>query len=105
MKIKPAAFRSPNTNAFDERFIQSIGPECLDRFVIFGEQHMNHLYKEYLAHFHEECLHESLENEPIANAKETRADKARRGKIEEQEMPLTEVRCQLLPVVVRHRQV
>jgi putative transposase len=42
-KIKPkiGAYRAPNTNAFVERFVQSIQQECLDRFVVFGERHMD----------------------------------------------------------------
>ena len=37
LKVVKNAYRAPNTNAFVERFIQSISTECLDRFVIFGE--------------------------------------------------------------------
>ncbi len=53
-KVVSNAYRSPNTNAFVERFIQSIETECLDRFVVFGTQHLDHLGAEYLAHYHEE---------------------------------------------------
>ena len=31
--------RSPNLNAFVERFIQSIQVECLNHFLVFGEKH------------------------------------------------------------------
>ena len=33
------AFRAPNTNPYVERFIQTIQQECLDHFVIIGQQH------------------------------------------------------------------
>ena len=69
VKVKPGAYRAPNTNAFVERFIQSIRQECLDRFVIFGEGHMDHLCREYLAHYHEERPHQSLDNEPLNTPK------------------------------------
>lgn len=69
VKMKPNAFRAPNINAFVERFIQSIWPECLDRFAIFGEQQMDHVCQQYLAYYHEERPHQSLENEPIATPK------------------------------------
>lgn len=49
VKIKQNAFRSPNTNAFVERFVQTIQQECLDRFVILGEQHMDYVCQEFLA--------------------------------------------------------
>ena len=29
-------YRSPNLNAYIERFVQSIQQECLDRFIVFG---------------------------------------------------------------------
>jgi putative transposase len=41
--VKISAFRAPNTNAFVERFIQSIKQECLDHFVLLGQGHFNHL--------------------------------------------------------------
>jgi transposase InsO family protein len=40
LEIKLAAHRSPNINAFVERFIQTIQQECLDYFIVFGRQHI-----------------------------------------------------------------
>jgi transposase InsO family protein len=37
IEVKKTAFRAPNTNAFVERFIQSIEQESLDHFLIVGE--------------------------------------------------------------------
>ena len=37
MRPKQVAFKSPNLNAYVERFIQTIEQECLDRFVVLGE--------------------------------------------------------------------
>ena len=34
MKLPP---QSPNLNAFAERFVKSIKTECLEQFVLFGE--------------------------------------------------------------------
>lgn len=89
---KLGAYRAHNTNAFVERFIQSIGQECLDRFVIFGEQHMDHVCAEYTAHYHEERPHQSLENEPIIAPKKRGRQKTKRG-IEDEIVPLKEVCC------------
>ena len=85
--------RSPNTNAFVERFIQTIQQECLDRFVIFGEHHMNHVCQEYLAHYHEDRPHQSLENEPITMPKKRGRPKMKRGNVEDEILPLSDVRC------------
>ncbi|WP_425613598.1 integrase core domain-containing protein [Anatilimnocola sp. NA78] len=65
VKVKVGAFRAPNTNAFVERFVQSIQQECLDRFVIFGEKHMNHVCKEYLEYYHRERPHQGVDNELV----------------------------------------
>ncbi|MGV3607188.1 MAG: integrase core domain-containing protein [Planctomycetaceae bacterium] len=70
-KVKPIrnAFRAPNTNAYIERFVQSIGQECLDQFVIFGTGHLDHLCQEYLEHYHHERPHQALDNEPLIRPK------------------------------------
>lgn len=93
VKIKRGAFRAPNTNAFVERFIQSIEQECLDRFVVFGEQHLDHLCAEYLAYYHEERPHQSLDNDPLRKPKKRGRPKTKRGKIEDEIVPLADVRC------------
>jgi putative transposase len=67
LKMKPhrTAIRSPNTVAFVERFIQSIGQECLDHFVVFGHKHMDVLCSQYRGHDHAERPHQGLDNELI----------------------------------------
>ncbi len=64
---KQTAFRAPNTNAYVERFIQTLQQEVLDLFVVFGEQHMDHLVSETVEHYHEERPHQSLGNKPPVN--------------------------------------
>lgn len=63
VEVQKAAHRSPNTCAFVERFIQTLQQECLDYFVVFGEQHMNHLVSEMVTHYHEERPHQAKEND------------------------------------------
>jgi putative transposase len=93
VKTLKSAYRAPNTNAFVERFIQSIETECLDRFMVFGTQHLDHLCAEYLAHYHEERPHQSLDNEPITAPRKRGLPKAKRGNLEHEIIPLSEVRC------------
>jgi putative transposase len=69
VKVMKSAFCAPNTNAFVERFIQSIGQECLDRFIAFGTQHLDHLCREYLALYHEARPHQGIDNELIVRPK------------------------------------
>jgi putative transposase len=62
LQIKKTAFRSPNTCAFVERFIQTIGQECLDYFVCFGRRHLNFLISQFIQHYHEERPHQGIDN-------------------------------------------
>lgn len=57
--------RSPNLNAFAERFVRSIKEECLNRMVFFSEAMLRHVIDEYLAHYHEEPNHQRLESQII----------------------------------------
>jgi hypothetical protein len=51
---------SPNCNPFAERFVRTIRNECLNNFVVFGERHLRHLLREYLAHYTRERFHQGL---------------------------------------------
>jgi len=62
IEVKRIAFRAPNTNAFVERFIQTIQQECLDHFMVFGEAHLNLLVREFLEHYRTERPHQGKEN-------------------------------------------
>ena len=39
--------RAPNQNVFIERWIQSIKYECLNHFIVFGQQHFDFLISSY----------------------------------------------------------
>jgi len=53
--------RSPNLNAFAERFVLSIKSECLNRLVLLGEAHLRLAVREYVAHYNNERPHQGLE--------------------------------------------
>ena len=53
---------APNFSPFIERFIRSIKYECLNRMLIFGQAHLRHCINEYVAHYHSERAHQSLDN-------------------------------------------
>lgn len=65
LEVKLSSYRSPNTNAFVERFIQTLQQECLDYFVVFGQRHMDHLVAEMVSHYHEECPYQAKDNAPL----------------------------------------
>jgi len=86
-RVQKAAFPSPNTVAFVERFIQTLQQECLDYFFVFGEHHMNHLVREMVAFYHDSRPHQAKDNDllvPVGGAE--KAD-------EPDAMPISEIRC------------
>lgn len=54
--------RSPNLNAYAERFVRSIKHECLRHVIPLGEGHLRHVLKEYMEHYHSERNHQGLDN-------------------------------------------
>jgi putative transposase len=60
--VGPAA---PNLNAHAERWVLSIKSECLDHFIVFGEDHLRHLVDEYLKHYLDERPHQGVSNAPL----------------------------------------
>jgi putative transposase len=57
--------RSPNLNAYAERFVRSIKFECLNRMIFIGEASLRRAVTEYMAHYHEERNHQGLKNRLI----------------------------------------
>ncbi len=65
--VKPLRLpaRSPNLNAFAERFVRTIKEECLDRIIFFGEKMLQHTVTEFAVHYHCERNHQGLCNHLI----------------------------------------
>ena len=55
--------KSPNLNAYAERFVRSIKEECLQRVVPLGEGHLRLLVREYVEHYNHERNHQGLDNQ------------------------------------------
>jgi putative transposase len=65
--------RSPNLNAYAERWVRSVKEECLSRLILFGEASLRHALHEYVEHYHHERNHQGKENVllfPLARAGE-----------------------------------
>ncbi len=62
--VKPLRLpaRSPNLNAFSERWVKSVKEECLSRLILFGESSLRNSLREYLAHYHGERNHQGKDN-------------------------------------------
>ena len=62
VKLTP---RSPNLNAYTERFVRTIKESCLERMILFGEAPLRTAISEFLSHYHLERNHQGLENRLI----------------------------------------
>jgi putative transposase len=103
LRIVKTAFRSPNTLAFAERFIQTLGQECLDYSIPVGERHLNHLVSEMVAHYHTERPHQSLDNDLLAPLPKAGRKKPRRKPSGAPTITLAEIGCkQRLGGLLRH---
>lgn len=62
--VKPIRLppRSPNLNAFAERFVLTIKSECLCRFIPLGEASLRKAIREFLEHYHAERPHQGIGN-------------------------------------------
>jgi transposase InsO family protein len=57
--------RSPNLNAYAERFVRSIKSECLAQIIPLGERHLRNALAEYTEHYHTERNHQGLDNQLV----------------------------------------
>lgn len=57
--------RSPNLNAFSERFVLTIKSECLDKLILFGERSLRRAVSSFMIHYHGERNHQGLDNKLI----------------------------------------
>ena len=64
-------------------WVQRTKQEVLNHFLVFGEQHLRHLLREWLIYYHEFRPHQGLGNVPISSVGSTSEDAVefRRGDI------------------------
>jgi transposase InsO family protein len=54
--------RSPNLNAYAERWVRSVKEEALSKLILFGEASLRRVLREYLIYFHRERNHQGKGN-------------------------------------------
>jgi transposase InsO family protein len=54
--------RSPNLNAYAERWVRSVKEECLAKLILLGEGSLRRALRHYQAHYHEERNHQGKDN-------------------------------------------
>jgi transposase InsO family protein len=62
VKRVPLPARSPNLNAYAERWVRSVKDEVLSRMILFGEGSLRHVLNEYVEHDHHERNHQGKGN-------------------------------------------
>jgi transposase len=69
--------RSPNLNAYAERWVKSVKEEALSKLILFGEASLMRVLSEYLVHYHVERNHQGKDNVllfPTATQTKNRVD-------------------------------
>ena len=54
--------RSPNLNAYAERWVTSVKDECLPKLILFGEVSLQNALRNYLMHYRGERNHQGKDN-------------------------------------------
>jgi putative transposase len=62
VKTIPLPARSPNLNAFAERWVRSAKEECLSKLILFGEGPLSRTLAEFSSHYHRERNHQGKGN-------------------------------------------
>ncbi|MGH3143448.1 MAG: integrase core domain-containing protein [Gaiellales bacterium] len=52
--------QAPNANAYAERWVRTLRAECLDRILILGRRHLEHVLRIYRCHYNEHRPHRAL---------------------------------------------
>ena len=62
VKRVPLPPRSPDLNAYAERWVRSVKEECLSRLIFLGEASLRHALYEYVEHYYHERHHQGKGN-------------------------------------------
>ena len=62
VKCLPLPPRSPNLNAFAERWVRSVKEECLSKLILFGEGSLRRALTQFQEHYHSERNHQGKGN-------------------------------------------
>jgi putative transposase len=52
--------QAPNANAHAERWVRTVRADCLDRILILGRHHLEHMLRVYRCHYNEHRPHRAL---------------------------------------------
>jgi putative transposase len=52
--------KAPNANAHAERWVRTLRADCLDRILILGRRHLEHVLRVYCQHYNDHRPHRAL---------------------------------------------
>jgi putative transposase len=64
IRVIKAPVRAPKARAHAERWVGTVRRECLDRLLILGRSHLQHVLAAYVAHYNGHRPHRALEQRP-----------------------------------------
>jgi transposase InsO family protein len=64
LRVIKAPVRAPQARAHAERWVGSVRRECLDRILIIGRRHLDHVLATYVVHYNEHRPHRALAQRP-----------------------------------------
>jgi transposase InsO family protein len=64
IRVIKAPVRAPKARAHAERWVRSVRRECLDRLLILGRRHLQHVVATYTLHYNEHRPHRALAQRP-----------------------------------------
>jgi putative transposase len=60
IKVIRTPVQAPNANAYAERWVRTVRADCLDRVLILGRRHLEHVLRVYRRHYNEHRPHRAL---------------------------------------------
>jgi putative transposase len=64
IKVIRTPVQAPNANAHMERWVGTVRRECLDRLLILGRRHLEHVLRVYVLHYNRGRPHRALDLKP-----------------------------------------
>ena len=64
IKVIRTPIQAPNANAYAERWVRTLRADCLDRILILGRRHLEHVLRVYRQHYNEHRPHRALRLQP-----------------------------------------
>jgi putative transposase len=61
MKVIRTPVQAPNANAYAERWVRTVRADCLDRILILGRRHLEHVLRVYRRHYNQHRPHRALQ--------------------------------------------